>query len=246
MRGTLPALCGRLRERRPPRRPLVRRRRPQRHPLVRARRPALASRETTIDIGYTRAPPLREALGTQYDPFGFVAHAFGAIDGHAYSNNLEAFQRNYGRGFRVFEIDLVRLADGTALAAHPGLEANYGQQAVQGGDLGRPGRAPLPGPVHGPAQPDLVGCCASTPTPTSSSTPSGRGWRSTGPSCARRRSGACASASSRTSRTGPKLTAFRTAYPLQNYMVALYHTRPRTGTTTRWRSTTPAATGPRP
>ena len=59
-------------------------------------------------------------------PYGFAAHAFGAIDGRLYTNSLEAFQRNYGRGFRVFEVDLVRLADGTALLAHDGLEANYG------------------------------------------------------------------------------------------------------------------------
>jgi glycerophosphoryl diester phosphodiesterase len=85
------------------------------------------SRATTLDIGYTRAPPLRpESLRSAYNPYGFVAHAFGAVDGHGYTNSLEAFQRNYGRGFRVFEVDLVRLADGTALLAHDGLEANYG------------------------------------------------------------------------------------------------------------------------
>jgi glycerophosphoryl diester phosphodiesterase len=85
------------------------------------------SRATTLDIGYTRAVPLRpQALTSGYNPYGFVAHAFGAVDGHGYTNSLEAFQRNYGRGFRVFEVDLVRLADGTALLAHNGLEANYG------------------------------------------------------------------------------------------------------------------------
>jgi glycerophosphoryl diester phosphodiesterase len=85
------------------------------------------SRATTLDIGYTRAPPLRpEALGSRYDPYGFVAHAFGSVDNRGYTNSLEAFQRNYARGFRVFEVDLVRLADGTALLAHNGLEANYG------------------------------------------------------------------------------------------------------------------------
>jgi glycerophosphoryl diester phosphodiesterase len=85
------------------------------------------SRGTTLDIGYTRAPPLRPpALGIRYDPYGFVAHAFGAIDGRLYTNSLEAFQRNYRRGFRVFEVDVVRLGDGTALLAHDGLEANYG------------------------------------------------------------------------------------------------------------------------
>ena len=62
------------------------------------------SRGTTLDIGYTRAPPLRpQALTSGYNPYGFVAHAFGAIDGRGYTNSLEAFQRNYGRGFRVFE-----------------------------------------------------------------------------------------------------------------------------------------------
>jgi glycerophosphoryl diester phosphodiesterase len=85
------------------------------------------SRGTTLDIGYTRAPPLRaESLASRYNPYGFVAHAFGAIDGRLYTNSLEAFQRNYARGFRVFEVDVVRLADGTALLAHDGLEANYG------------------------------------------------------------------------------------------------------------------------
>jgi glycerophosphoryl diester phosphodiesterase len=85
------------------------------------------SRATTLDIGYTRAPPLRpESLTGRYNPYGFVAHAFGSIDGYLYTNSLEAFQRNYGRGFRVFETDVVRLADGTALLAHDALEDNYG------------------------------------------------------------------------------------------------------------------------
>jgi glycerophosphoryl diester phosphodiesterase len=85
------------------------------------------SRSTTVDLDYDRALAIRpETLAGQYDPYGFVAHAFGAIDGRLYSNTLEAFQRNYGRGFRVFECDNVRLADGTVLLAHDGLEANYG------------------------------------------------------------------------------------------------------------------------
>jgi FG-GAP repeat len=59
------------------------------------------SRTTTLDIGHPRAPPLRpEALTSGYNPHGFVAHAFGVVDGHGYTNSLEAFQRNYGRGFR--------------------------------------------------------------------------------------------------------------------------------------------------
>ena len=85
------------------------------------------SRRTTLDLDYQRATALRpDVLAGRYDPYGFVAHAFGAIDGHIYTNSLEAFQRNYGRGFRVFECDQVLLADGTVLVAHDGLEANYG------------------------------------------------------------------------------------------------------------------------
>jgi glycerophosphoryl diester phosphodiesterase len=85
------------------------------------------SRSTTVDLGYARALALRaDTFAGHYDPYGFVAHAFGAIDGRPYTNSLEAFQRNYRRGFRVFEVDQVLLADGTVLLAHDGLEANYG------------------------------------------------------------------------------------------------------------------------
>jgi glycerophosphoryl diester phosphodiesterase len=85
------------------------------------------SRWTTVDLDYQRAAALRpETLATSYNPYGFVAHAMGSVNGLLYSNSLEAFQRNLGRGFRVFECDHVLLADGTALVAHDGLEANYG------------------------------------------------------------------------------------------------------------------------
>jgi VCBS repeat protein/glycerophosphoryl diester phosphodiesterase family protein len=85
------------------------------------------ARWTTLDLDYQRAAAIRpEALAEAYDPYGFVAHAFGSIHGLAYTNSLEAFQRNYDRGFRVFECDQVLLADGTVLVAHDGLEANYG------------------------------------------------------------------------------------------------------------------------
>jgi hypothetical protein len=84
-------------------------------------------RRTIVDLDYARAVPLRPGtIAEQFDPYGFVAHAFGSIDGHTYTNTLEAFQRNYARGFRVFEVDHVLLADGTALAAHDNAERNYG------------------------------------------------------------------------------------------------------------------------
>jgi glycerophosphoryl diester phosphodiesterase len=88
---------------------------------------AFGSRPTTIDLDYNRAEPLRqERLADSYTPFGFIAHANGGIDGHLYTNSLEAFASNYARGFRVFETDFVRLGDGTVFAAHDGIEASYG------------------------------------------------------------------------------------------------------------------------
>ena len=85
------------------------------------------SRWTTLDLDYQRASALRpETLAGADDPYGFVGHAFGSVDGLLYTNSLEAFQRNHARGFRVFECDQVLLADGTVLVAHDGLEANYG------------------------------------------------------------------------------------------------------------------------
>ena len=86
-----------------------------------------STRRTVVDLDYKRAVPLQPAsVAEQFDPYGFVAHAFGSVDGHAYTNSLEAFQRNYARGFRVFEVDHVLLADGTALAAHDSTESSYG------------------------------------------------------------------------------------------------------------------------
>lgn len=78
------------------------------------------------------APFRQDGWASQFDPFGYVAHAFGPTPPDrygrefGYSNSLEAFEHNYARGFRVFEADLVRLADGTVLAAHNGTERRYG------------------------------------------------------------------------------------------------------------------------
>jgi glycerophosphoryl diester phosphodiesterase len=86
-----------------------------------------STRRTVVDLEYKRAVPLRPAtIAEQFDPYGFVAHAFGSIDGRAYTNSLEAFERNYARGFRVFEVDHVLLGDGTAFAAHDHTEGSYG------------------------------------------------------------------------------------------------------------------------
>jgi hypothetical protein len=60
------------------------------------------SRWTTVDLDYQRAAVLRpETLAGSYNPYGFVAHAMGSVNGLLYSNSLEAFQRSLSRGFRA-------------------------------------------------------------------------------------------------------------------------------------------------
>lgn len=71
---------------------------------------------------------LEVRLQTNDDPYSYVAHALGSIDGQLYTNSKEAFERNYAAGFRLFEVDLVQLKDGTVLAAHDRFEKRYGLQ----------------------------------------------------------------------------------------------------------------------
>lgn len=52
-----------------------------------------------------------------------VAHAGGAYNGLSYTNSLEALNANYQKGFRYFEIDLQRLADGKIICAHDVMES---------------------------------------------------------------------------------------------------------------------------
>lgn len=42
---------------------------------------------------------------TWVEEYKLVAHAMGDIEGHEYTNSLEAFEENYARGYRVFEVD---------------------------------------------------------------------------------------------------------------------------------------------
>jgi len=60
------------------------------------------------------------------EPHGYVAHAFGGIDDNFYTNSREAFVSNYQKGFRIFEVDLVLLKDGSVFCAHNGTEWMYG------------------------------------------------------------------------------------------------------------------------
>jgi glycerophosphoryl diester phosphodiesterase len=71
-------------------------------------------------------PFTQAKIDHDYEPNGYVAHALGSVDGKAYTNSLEAFELSYAKGYRIYEVDLVQLLDGSVLAAHDNLEERYG------------------------------------------------------------------------------------------------------------------------
>ena len=48
----------------------------------------------------------------------FIAHAGGNIDGHVYTNSLEALNKNYNLGVKYFELDLQFTSDNKIVAVH--------------------------------------------------------------------------------------------------------------------------------
>lgn len=48
----------------------------------------------------------------------YIAHAGGKINTHTYTNSLEALNYNYSKGFRLFELDIIKTKDGKYVAAH--------------------------------------------------------------------------------------------------------------------------------
>lgn len=52
------------------------------------------------------------------DTSRFIAHGGGLIDGYDYTNCLEAMNKSYGLGLRLFELDIIETSDGHYVAAH--------------------------------------------------------------------------------------------------------------------------------
>ena len=48
----------------------------------------------------------------------FIAHAGGEIEGYTYSNSLEALNLSYQKGFRLFELDIIKTSDNIYVGAH--------------------------------------------------------------------------------------------------------------------------------
>jgi len=52
------------------------------------------------------------------DTTRFIAHAGGIIDSYVYTNSLEALDYNYSKGFRFFELDILKTRDDIYVAAN--------------------------------------------------------------------------------------------------------------------------------
>lgn len=53
-----------------------------------------------------------------YERYSLIAHAMGEIDGVDYTNSKEAFEQNYEKGYRVFEVDFRFTSDGVLVGRH--------------------------------------------------------------------------------------------------------------------------------
>ncbi|WP_196889943.1 hypothetical protein [Aureivirga sp. CE67] len=63
-------------------------------------------------------PPPEEDKSDYHNVNRFIAHAGGMIDGHLYTNSLEALNYSYEKGFKLFEIDFLKTSDDKIVAAH--------------------------------------------------------------------------------------------------------------------------------
>lgn len=57
----------------------------------------------------------------------YISHAFGAIGDKTYTNTLEAFEENYSKGARLFEVDFSLSADGVLMCRHDWSRFTYGR-----------------------------------------------------------------------------------------------------------------------
>jgi glycerophosphoryl diester phosphodiesterase len=92
--------------------------------LQKARRSTLAWVIALVLVLALAAAFLLLARGAPLTPYAWakhkrlVAHAMGGINGQDYTNSREAWESNYERGYRVFEVDLRVLRDATLVCSH--------------------------------------------------------------------------------------------------------------------------------
>lgn len=59
-----------------------------------------------------------EKKSPEYSVDTFIAHAGGYVDGHVYTNSLEAMNFSYSQGCRMFELDLWKTTDNMFVGVH--------------------------------------------------------------------------------------------------------------------------------
>jgi|TARA_B110000091_G_C13795727_1_gene467761 lipoteichoic acid synthase len=69
-------------------------------------------------ITYLELDVSNNYLDYKKDNTRFIAHAGGEIDNKKYSNSLEALNLSYKKGFKLFELDIIKTSDGKFVAAH--------------------------------------------------------------------------------------------------------------------------------
>ena len=62
---------------------------------------------------------------------GYIAHAMGRIDKINYTNSLEAFEQSFAKGYRIFEIDFAKTADGVLVGRHSWQEHDYDDYSAE-------------------------------------------------------------------------------------------------------------------
>ena len=68
--------------------------------------------------------PLDENMAEWLKEDTLLAHAMGGIGESIYTNSLEAFEKAYENGFRVYEVDLVVTKEGEVVCSHEYLDKN--------------------------------------------------------------------------------------------------------------------------
>lgn len=71
----------------------------------------------------TNSKPFTATLSKHYESYKkdtsrYIAHAGGSINNYIYTNSLEALNLSYQKGFRLFELDIIKTKDGKYVAAH--------------------------------------------------------------------------------------------------------------------------------
>lgn len=67
---------------------------------------------------YSNLYSFNESSNVFSDTPVYVAHALGAIDEVTYTNSLEAFEENYKKGFKIFEVDISLTEDEVPVLWH--------------------------------------------------------------------------------------------------------------------------------